>query len=149
MPRSLWWVLGVLAAWTAYVWVTRLFNAWSSADETTAAKVVSTLISVVFLAFVVASVVVLARTWNGDLEGWMRTMLYAFAAWTTVVWVVRIVLISIADHAVGFKVVHAALGVVSIALAVAVAWGVAVHDEQAGGVPGGASQVSTEQAQAR
>ena len=45
----------------------------------------------------------------------------AFAAGTTLYWAVRIPMILLADHPVGFKVVHAVLAAVSIALAVA-AW---------------------------
>ncbi len=149
MPRALWWVLAALAVWTAYVWITRLFNAWSSAEETAAAKVTSTVISAVFLGFVVVALIVLARTWNGELDGWMRSALYAFAAWTTVVWVVRIVAIALADHAVGFKVVHAALGVISIVLSLVVAWGVAAHDDQAVSTAAGGSHVSTDRTSAR
>ncbi len=58
----------------------------------------------------------------------------AFAALTVVVWVVRVPLILVADHAVGFKVVHAAIGLVAIALAVGV-WRTAAPVAAAG--PGG------------
>ena len=43
----------------------------------------------------------------------------ALAAWSTAVWVVRDARILVADHEVGFKVVHTVLAVVSIVLAVA------------------------------
>ncbi len=45
----------------------------------------------------------------------------ALAAWSTAVWVVRDVGILVADHEVGFKVVHTVLAVVSIVLSV-LAW---------------------------
>ena len=44
-------------------------------------------------------------------------VIHVFAAWTGVVWAVRIPMIVLADHAVGFKVVHAMLGLISIGLA--------------------------------
>ncbi len=45
----------------------------------------------------------------------------AFALWTVYVWITRIVNILGDDHDAGFKAVHTALAVISIALAVA-AW---------------------------
>ncbi len=42
-------------------------------------------------------------------------------AWTVAVWVVRIPMIALDDRSVGFKVVHAVLGLISIGLA-AVVW---------------------------
>lgn len=119
VPRSSRWLLGVLCGWTVFVWGNRLTNAWSSTTETTGAKVGSTFLAASFLALAVAGVVALVRSWRAPGEAAPRALLLFFAGWTVAVWVVRIVTISLADHAVGFKVVHAALGLVSVGLAIA------------------------------
>jgi hypothetical protein len=114
-------LLFCLIAWTAFLWVQRLLNAWGSETEATSAKLVSTVLAVVFLGFAAAATWVLVRFRDKPLDRPASNLLVAFAAWTTVVWVVRVVAMAMADHSVGFKVVHAALGAISIALAVAVA----------------------------
>jgi hypothetical protein len=120
MPRRAWFALAALVAWTVFLWLNRLVNAWGSATETTADKVVSTVLAGVLLGFALAGVVVLVRTWSAPLTaGWAR-VLRVFAGLTVVVWAVRVPQIFLADHELGFKVVHAALGVVAIALALAV-----------------------------
>ena len=106
--------------WTAFVWLNRLVNAWSSDTEGTSGKVVSSVIAAVLLGLAATATVVLVRTWRGPLRVGAARMLQAFAALTVVVWAVRVPLILVADHAVGFKVVHAAIGGVAIALAVGV-----------------------------
>jgi hypothetical protein len=120
MPRRAWALVAVLVAWTAFVWVNRIANAWGSDTESTGGKVVSTVLSAVMLALAAGAVVVLVRTWRAPLGHAGARVLQAFAGVTAVVWVVRGVQIAVSDHEVGFKVVHVALGVVSIALAVAV-----------------------------
>lgn len=110
-----------LVVWTVFVWGNRISNAWRSTTETTGAKVGSTLLAASFLVFAAAGAVIAARSWRRGFGRGEVVVLRAFAAWTTVVWVWRIVAISLADHAVGFKAVHAVLGLVSIALA-ALVW---------------------------
>jgi hypothetical protein len=112
--------LGALAAWTVFLWGQRLANAWSG-DESTAAKLTSTALAVVFFAFVVAAATILVRFRRTPLDRPGAAVLMAFALWTTGVWTVRVVLMSLADHSVGFKVVHAVLGLISIGLALVVA----------------------------
>jgi hypothetical protein len=48
----------------------------------------------------------------------LRLSVVGLAVWTTAVWIVRSLTILAGDRATGFKVVHGALAVVSIALAV-------------------------------
>jgi hypothetical protein len=121
MPRRRWVLLAVFVAWTTYVWVTRIANAWGSAStETTGGKVVSTVLSGVMLAFAVGGVVVLVQTWRRPLTVGAARFLQGFCGVTVVVWVVRAVQIIASDHDVPFKVVHVVLGVISIALAAAV-----------------------------
>ena len=120
MPRRRWALLAVFVAWTAYVWVTRIANAWGSDTESTGGKVVSTVLSGVMLALAVGGLVVLLRTWRQPLTVAGARFLQVFCGVTVVVWVVRAVQIIASDHEVGFKVVHVVLGVISIALAAAV-----------------------------
>ena len=134
MARRRWFGLLAFVSWTVFVWINRLVNAWSSDTEGTSGKVVSTVIAAVLLGLAVAATVVLVRTWKGSLSAGAARMLQAFAALTIVVWAVRVPLIVFADHAVGFKVVHAAIGLVAIALAVGV-WRTAAPVAAAG--PGG------------
>lgn len=114
------WLVGALCAWTVFIWGNRISNAWSSTTESTSAKVGSTVLAASFLVFAAGGVVVLVRAWRRPLGVAARRFLVAFAAWTVLVWCVRIVGIALADHDVAFKVVHAVLGLVSIGLAVAV-----------------------------
>ncbi len=118
--RSKWLVIA-LCAWTVFVWGNRISNAWSSTTESTSAKVTSTVLAASFLVFAVGGIVLLVRSWAVPLTQMARNFLLVFAVWTVAVWCVRVVAIVLADHEVGFKVVHAVLGLISIALAVGVA----------------------------
>ncbi len=120
MPRRRWALLAVFVAWTTYVWVTRITNTWGSDIETTGAKVFSTVLSGVMLAFAVGGVVVLVQTWKRPLTVGAARFLQVFCGVTVVVWLVRAVQIIASDHDVPFKVVHVVLGVISIALAAGV-----------------------------
>ncbi len=68
-------------------------------------------IAPVFL-FVALAVVLLVslRTGRPDLARSVAVI----AAWTTVYWLVRVILISFHEHAIGFKIVHFVLAVISI-----------------------------------
>jgi hypothetical protein len=115
------WLLAALSAWTIFVWGNRLSNAWSSTTESTGAKVVSTVLATSFLLLAAGTVVVLVKWWTTAPPAGVATFVTAFAGWTTAVWVVRIVAIGVGDHGAGFKVVHVALGLVSIALSIGAA----------------------------
>ena len=118
MTRRGWSGLAALVAWTVFVWSNRLVNAWGSDTESTADKITSSFLAAVLLGFAAAGLVVLVRTWRSPLTtGWARAM-QVFAGLTIVVWGVRVPQIFLADHELGFQVVHALLGVVAIALAV-------------------------------
>lgn len=120
MPRRRWALLAVFVAWTSYVWVSRIVNAWGSSTESTGDKVVSTVLSGLLLALAIGGVVVLVRTWKAPLAVGAARFLEVFCGVTVVVWVVRAGQIALSDREIGFKVVHVVLGLVSIALAVAV-----------------------------
>jgi hypothetical protein len=107
----------VLAGWSLLVWTTRIGNIWNDAEASTGAKVGSTALA---LSFTVLAVAVLALG-RRRAERERSVAVVALAAWTTGVWVVRMTTIAVGDRAVGFKVVHGVLAVVSIALA---AWAV-------------------------
>ena len=123
-------VLSVFVLWTAFVWGNRISNTLRS-EESTAAKTFSTVLSLVLLAFAVGVVVVLVKGWNAGVGAGGAKTLMAAAAFTAVVWLVRVPQILVADHTVGFKVVHVALGVISVVLA-ALVWqiGAAVLGER-------------------
>jgi hypothetical protein len=120
MSRRSWCGLAAFVAWTFFIWLNRLANAWGSDTESTSGKVVSTVLALAFLAFGAYGIAVLVRTWKGRLQPAAARVLQAYVALTVVVWAVRIPLIFLADHEIGFKVVHAVLGVIAIALGVGV-----------------------------
>ncbi|HEY6534029.1 MAG TPA: hypothetical protein VIY72_17095 [Acidimicrobiales bacterium] len=121
MPRRRWALLAVFVAWTAYIWVSRIANAWGSSTESTSSKVVSTVLSAVMLALAVGGLVVLVQTWRRPLTVAGAWIVQVLCGVTVVVWVVRGVQILASDHDAPFKIVHVALGVVSIVLA-ALVW---------------------------
>jgi hypothetical protein len=114
------WPLVALIVWSLYVWSTRIRNAAGDDGLSSGSKAFSIVLSLTFVAFAVAAVVVAVRAWSRPLVRAEALVLRAFAAWTVAVWVVRIPMIAVADHSVGFKVVHAVLGIISIVLAVVV-----------------------------
>jgi hypothetical protein len=115
------WPLVALVVWSLYVWSTRIRNAAADDALSSGSKAFSIVLSLTFVALALAAVVVAVRAWSRPLARVEAVVLRAFAAWTVAVWVVRIPMIVLADHSVGFKVVHAVLGIISIVLA-AVVW---------------------------
>lgn len=112
------WPIIVLVGWTVFIWLTRIKNAWGSSEESTGAKVASTVSAVVLLvaAIAVGRVLVVARRRSlTAVEGRLITIL---GAGTIVVWAVRIPQILLDDQGVPFKVVHVVLGAISVTLAV-------------------------------
>ena len=111
------WPMIVFVLWTLYVWTTRIVNAWSASDESTGAKVVSTISAVVLLvgAIAVARVLVVAR--QRTLTGVEARLVTILGVGTIVVWAVRIPQILLDDRGAAFKAVHVVLGAISIALA--------------------------------
>lgn len=120
-------VLIAFVLWTFFVWGNRISNTLRS-EESTGSKVFSTVLSIVLLAFAVAIVVVVVKAWSSPPTATGSKVLMTAAALTVVVWLVRVPMILIADHGdkdPGFKIVHAALGVVSVVLA-ALVWQIGV-----------------------
>jgi hypothetical protein len=121
-----------LVVWTFFVWTTRIGNIWRDGDLGTGGKVGRTALALSFTVLAAAVVVALWRR-----ARWTDKAVLALAGWTVGVWVVRDVGILTGDHAVGFKVVHTVLAVVSIALSV-LAWREAepVREREPAGHPG-------------
>lgn len=112
-------VLCAFVAWSVFVWGNRISNTLRS-DESTASKTFSTLLSIMLLVLAVAVLVVTVRAWRSAVRDSGGKVLIVAGVITVLVWLVRIPQIALAGHDVGFVVVHALLGVVSIALAVPV-----------------------------
>lgn len=108
-----------LAAFTLFVWTTRIRNIWTDESLTTAGQLGRTALSVTFTAFAVA---VLWLWWQGRRHGAVpsaaRVVVSLFAAWTIGVWAIRAVQIASAGHDAAFVAVHTALAVASTVLAV-------------------------------
>jgi hypothetical protein len=119
------WPIVPFVGWTAFVWLTRISNAWQDAAASTAVKAGATVLSLSFLVLAGVAVAVTVRAKDRAMTAGEANVYRALAAWTVVVWIVRGVQISLADYAAdpnianptGFKIVHLVLGVVSIVLA--------------------------------
>ena len=114
------WPILAFAAWSAYVWITRISNAWGPAsEETTSAKVISTVSAGVLLVGVLATVAILVRARARGFVAAEVLVLRVFVGLTVAVWAVRVPQILLdGEHNVGFKVVHTALAVLSVGLGV-------------------------------
>lgn len=118
----------VFAAWTVFVWVTRIRNIIGDggAEGISGAVDVAVAAGLVVLGLLVA------------LAGWRGRPAWAVPALgvaTVAVWAVRVPMIVLSDEwSVGFEVVHAGLAVVSVALA-ALAWRSWRRRRVAGSVP--------------
>ncbi len=112
--------VALFCAVTLFIWGNRIWLAWTNPDDTVAEKLVwSTPITLFVLAALGLGALLLTgadRRGRGFVRG-----VTAFAAGTIVYWAVRLPLILLADHPVGFEVVHTVLALVSVALA-ATAW---------------------------
>lgn len=110
-------LLIAFVVWTAFVWVNRISNTLRSTTESAGAKTFSTILSAVILVLALGVVIVLVRSWSAGVDASGGRVLAVAAAFTVLVWLVRVPQILIADHAVGFKVVHVMLGLISVVLA--------------------------------
>jgi len=127
MLRRRWPVL-LFALWTAYVWVTRIVNAWTVSAEAVSSKVISTAVSVVMVAGAVALLAVLVRARSRVLDATEMRILQAMGVATLVVWAVRVPQILLDTGQGGpFKVVHVTLALISLGLA-GLTWRVAARE---------------------
>ena len=131
-------LVATFAVWTLLVWGGRIRNIVAADDLDAVGRAWRLGLAAVF---VVGAVIVLGMLWaaRGDVQvhrqpgGSHRVVVpssllravTALAVTTAVVWLVRGGAIVLGDYDAGFKVVHSALAVVSIALGVAAWWAVA------------------------
>lgn len=114
------WPVTVFCAITLFIWTNRIWLAWTNPDDTVGEKLVwSTPITLFVIAAAILGVALL-RGVDRAAPAFVRGV-QVFAAGTVVYWGVRAPMILLADHEVGFKVVHAVLAAVSVTAAVA-AW---------------------------
>lgn len=113
--------VAVLAHWTLFVWGNRLWLAWTDDSQQVSQKVTSTAFLAVFVGFALATLWLLARRSPGDRPASGDRIVAAFARFTWLFWAVRLPMILWADHPGPFKVVHTALALISVGLALA-AW---------------------------
>jgi hypothetical protein len=108
------WSVAAFGAWSVFVWATRVRNIFGDEDLSAGEKAAWLVPAVVFTA---GGLVALAA-WARGRDGFARP-LAAAAVVTLLYWPVRLLLVLFGEHAAGFKVVHTVLGVVSVALALA------------------------------
>ena len=113
-------LLIAMVAWALFVWTTRIRNAATDQHASAWSKTGAIALSVSFVVFAVAGIVILVRTRHDRIASPLEArVLQAFAAWTTAVWLVFGTIILVHHHPVAFKAVHVTLGLISIALSVA------------------------------
>lgn len=121
------WPVALFCAATLFIWTNRIWLAWTNDEDTVAEKLVwSTPITLFVIAAAVLAVAMLREADRGS-SAFVKGV-KAFAAGTVVYWAIRAPIITLADHEVGFKVVHGVLALVSVAAAVG-AWR-SVRDSQ-------------------
>ena len=113
-------LLVAMVAWALFVWTTRIRNAATDHHASAWSKTGAIALSVSFVVFAVAGIVILVRTRHDRVASPLEArVLQAFAAWTTAVWLVFGTIILVHHHPVAFKAVHVTLGLISIGLSVA------------------------------
>ncbi len=110
------WLIG-LGAWTLFVWTTRIDNVLSQDDLTTTGRAARLALALSFTVLGVAFVAVAWRARGRALSRVEALVVEVGCWWTIGVWAVRGAQISLGDNDAAFIVVHAVLGIVSIALA--------------------------------
>lgn len=115
--------VAVFCAVTLFIWVNRIWLAWTNSNDSVAAKVLWT---IPIGAFVLSAIVLAVAMLTGaDRDArWFRLLVQAFALGTAVYWLIRIPMITFNEHPdltsseeVGFKIVHAVLAIVSVSAA--------------------------------
>jgi hypothetical protein len=115
LSRRIGWIVLAAAAWTAYVWITRIVNL----DDVDAASTVVWIRIGLSLAFALALAVIgvaclLQRLSVPRLAGYI---LLAFGVWMVISWVPEVIeRVAAADEDMAFRLVHIALAFVSVGL---------------------------------
>ncbi len=114
-----------LGGWTVFEWVTRIGNAARDHTLDGGEKAFAVGSAVLFTGLGVAALVVAWRSRPAGVDRRALPFVGLFAAFTTLWWVVRSVLVWAHEHDTGFKVVHTVLAVISVTLSVLAARAVA------------------------
>ncbi len=112
--------MAALCAVTLVIWTNRIWLAWTNDEDTVAEKLVWSTPITLFVVAAAGLGVARLRGVDRRSSGFV-TGVEVFAAGTILFWAVRAPMISLADHEVGFKVVHGVLAVASVAAAIG-AW---------------------------
>lgn len=104
--------LFALVGWTLFVWISRSRNVVNDDDLSTGGT--TWRLGAALLFVVLALAVLLVRRLR---PARLTAVLAVLVAWTTAWWLIRGIGILLDEHAVGFKVVHSILMIVSIGLA--------------------------------
>jgi hypothetical protein len=115
LSRRIGWIVLSAAAWTIYVWVTRIINL-DEADAASAAIWTRIGISLLFGAALlwIGVACLLQRLNTPRLAGYI---LLAFGVWMAISWLPEVIeRFAAADETVAFRVVHIALAFVSVGL---------------------------------
>lgn len=110
----------VFAAVTTFIWATRVPLAWKTTDGGVADRAIPLATAAVFLVPAVLLLAAMASRRSGR-DARLMVLARGLIVWTSIYWSVRLPLILLHDHAVGFKVVHSVLAAASVGTAVA-AW---------------------------
>jgi hypothetical protein len=121
-----------LAAWTAFVWTTRIVNV-ALDDDLSVLGAVAELIVPVGMTALAAHLawVALAR------RDRLAVVVGRLAAFTVIVWLVSVLSILLGGHGAAFVVVHTGLAVLSVALAVLAVESAAAVARDSGPAPAG------------
>ena len=115
LSRRIGWIVLAVAAWTAYVWITRIVNL----DLVDATPLLVWARIGVSLAFAAALVLIgasclLQRLTTPRFAGYV---LLTFGVWMAIAWVPEVIQrVAAADETVAFRLVHIALAMVSLGL---------------------------------
>tara|TARA_Y100001001_G_scaffold1871_1_gene1971 strand:+ start:326 stop:769 length:444 start_codon:yes stop_codon:yes gene_type:complete len=110
-------LLWLLVAWTAIVWVGRIRNIVGDDTLADGDRAWGTVVAILFLMLAAVAATLPLGLWHRRPLGSTR-LVAIFCLWTIAFWGVRGAGLLLADHEVGFKVVHTVLAGVSIGLAV-------------------------------
>jgi hypothetical protein len=107
------------AAWTLYVWATRIRNAVADDALSGADRAVTVAMSLGFVAAALVVGVLVVRSWrrHGRLDGSVQAAMAVTLALTVLVWAIRVpMILTDSGRGIPFKVVHAMLAVISVGL---------------------------------